>query len=106
MKNFNLASLSKLLGSFRYTGRLRPERDWLTLLGVMFVLLLVSIAWNVWFSINLANGENTAPPSTAVQTVSSASAVTNVQNVFKARATEQNDYQQTYHFVDPSVSGS
>ena len=103
MKNFNLASLSKYLQMFRYTGRLRPERDWLVLLSFAFVVLLVSIAWNVWFFIGLANGENTAPATTAPHTVSSAAAVTNVQNVFKARATEQNNYQQTYHFVEPSL---
>ena len=103
MKNFNLASLTKYLQTFRYTGRLRPERDWLTLLSILVVLLFASIGWNVWFFIALANGKNTAPENTAPHTVSSAASVTNVQNVFKARATEQTNYQQTYHFVDPSL---
>ena len=88
---------------FRYSGQLRPERDWLVLLSVAFVVLLVSIAWNVWFFIGVTNNENVAPVITTPHTVSSAAAVTNVQNIFKARATEQNNYQRTYHFVDPSL---
>jgi type II secretory pathway component PulC len=106
MKNFTLSSLSNYLKAFRYTGRLRPERDWLMVLLVTFVLLLVSISWNVWFFINLVHGENVTPVAQVPHTVSSAAAVTNVQNIFKARATEQNNYQQTYTFVDPSLPGS
>ncbi len=103
MKNFNLASLSGLLRTFRYTGKLRPERDWLALLSVAILLLLASIAWNIWFFINLTTSENSAPvAAVAHSTTSSSASVSNVQEVFKARATEQNNYQQTYTFVDPS----
>jgi hypothetical protein len=106
MKNMTSTSLSSYLRSFRYGGPLNPERDWFVLLGIALLVLLASIAWNVWFFISLAHGESATPAITTPHTTSSASSVTNIQEIFQARATEQNNYQQTYHFVDPSLSGS
>jgi cytoskeletal protein RodZ len=106
MKNFSLQSLLSYLRVFRYAGRARPERDWLTLLLTAFVLLLVSVGWNIWFFINLGNAETVSSVSPVTETTSSAAEITNVQSIFKTRATEQNNYQQSYTFVDPSLPGS
>jgi hypothetical protein len=106
MKNLTSLSLSTYLGRLRYGDTLRPGRDWFVVIGIAVIVLIASIALNVWFFISLANSENAAPAVTTAHTTSSAGAVTDVQNIFQERATQQTDYQQTYHFVDPSVSGS
>lgn len=103
MKNFNLSSLTKYLGALRYGNRLRPERDWLVLLGMTVILLIASIAWNVFYFINTAANQPSSSAPAPTQTLSSASEVTSVQNIFKSRATEQTNYQQNYKFVDPSI---
>ncbi|MDR3547204.1 MAG: hypothetical protein P4M11_02810 [Candidatus Pacebacteria bacterium] len=103
MKNFSLNSIISSLSSLRYSGRLRPDRDWLMLLSATFVVLLASIIWSVWFFVTVGHGTPASGVKAPTSTQSSAAAVVNVQNVFKDRAAEDLNYQKTYTFVDPSL---
>jgi hypothetical protein len=107
MKKFlaSFASLSKLKKFFAYGDRIRPTRDWYVILTIAGVLLLVGIGWNAFLFNELESGKNIGPTVTAPQKVIGNS-VTSVQTVFQKRATEENNYQSTYHFVDPSLPGS
>ena len=79
-----------------------PPRDWLTLLGIVFVLLLVSVGANIYFYHQAVTGaplSGKAPQAAALNT----DLVTQVQSVFAARAVEAGKYQSGgYSFIDPS----
>jgi hypothetical protein len=98
--NHSLTDLLKKV-HIEYGEDIRPVRDWLALLGLLAVLLLASVAWNVWTYYDVASGgtfggTNTTAPAINTDSFSAA------QAVFGARATEEGNYRSVYHFVDPS----
>jgi len=103
MKNFSFSKYSQF---FHYGDRVRPTRDWFVLITIAFVLLLVSVGWNIWIFVELANGQSLGPVPVARHTPIPTISVTSVQEVFKERAAEETNYQNNYHFVDPSAPGS
>ena len=94
-------SLKSLFSKKRGDDHVHPVRDWLVILAVALAVLVLSALWNFWLFIQLANGKALSAVQPAQQQASQTS-VTNVQDVFKARSTEKLNYQNTYHFVDPS----
>jgi uncharacterized iron-regulated membrane protein len=102
----NLSSLSSLKKMFAYGDRIRPARDWFVLLTVFIFLLLVGIAWNVFLFTQFANEVTTNAATAAPAQLNASSSIVKVQTIFQQRATEENNYQQNYHFVDPSTPGS
>ena len=101
--SFKLDSLSKL---FTYGDRVHPTRDWLVLLGSAVVLFLLSVVWNVFLFSQIENGKPIGAVPTKPSTPDVGASVTDVQQIFQQRATEENHYQSDYHFVDPSLPGS
>jgi len=79
-----------------------PSRDWLTLLGIVFVLLLASVGANVYLYHEALTGAplgGKAPQTASLNT----DLVTQVESVFAARATEAGKYSSGgYSFIDPS----
>ncbi len=104
MKNFSL-NLNSIKKFFAYGDRIHVARDWFVLLVVGSVLLLLNIAWNAYLFVELENGKSIGSSASAPQ-ASVGTSITQVQNIFQTRATEENNYQNTYHFVDPSVPSS
>lgn len=98
MKNF---SLKNLFTRKHIETRVHPARDWYLMVTICLVLLVAGVIWNVWVFFQIANGKSLQAitkqtGATALHTV------TNVQNVFKSRAAERANYENTYTFVDPS----
>jgi hypothetical protein len=91
---------------FRYGDTIYPVRDWLLLLAAVVILLLLGFIWNAWLFFQIESGKvignATTTPGTAIP---AETAVTDVQHVFQSRATEEGNYQNTYHFPDPSLQG-
>ncbi|MBA3789188.1 hypothetical protein H0X32_02210 [Patescibacteria group bacterium] len=106
MKKLNLARLSTVTRIFRYGDRIHPSRDWFVLLAFALLLLVISIGFNVWLFMQIAGGKSIVSDTSVPHVASSTTSVTDVQNVFKGRASEETNYQHTYHFVDPSLPGS
>ena len=104
MKKF-FPFLSVLKKTFAYGDRLRPTRDWFVLLAAAGVLLLASMAWNVFLFNELQNGKALGTTSAQVSKPSTPSVV-HAQDIFKQRASEEGNYQTLYHFVDPSLPSS
>jgi hypothetical protein len=76
------------------------------LISIAFVLLLLSIGWNVWLFFELANGQAIGAAQTKKPTPTPTVTVTGVQKVFQERANQEANYANSFHFVDPSVPGS
>jgi hypothetical protein len=102
MKNFT-DILKKITGAkmLRYGEILSPQRDWLVILTLTFLLLIGSCAWNAWTFTRLQNGEMLTVSSTHTTSDFDPSQLTAVQTLFAARAVEEAKYQNEYHFVDP-----
>ena len=96
--------LSSLKGpSFvKYGDRPNPTRDWLVLISVVAVLLLASLAWNVWLFARVTSGAAIGSESVSAPLNSASSA--SVTELFKKRAEIETEYKNT-RFVDPSVLG-
>ena len=102
----NLSSLGPLKKIFAYGERIRPARDWFVLLGISILLLLLGIGWNVFLFNQFENAPATSNSVVAPAQQNASASITKVQTIFQQRATEETNYQQNYHFVDPSTSGS
>ncbi|KND50131.1 MAG: hypothetical protein AB203_04065 [Parcubacteria bacterium C7867-008] len=90
-------------GAFKYGDRLNPSRDWFILVTIFVVLLLASLAWNVWLFDRVTKGDaigNASAPAPL-----NPASIDSVQALFEARAIKETDYKNT-HFVDPSVSSA
>jgi hypothetical protein len=105
MKN-KLNFLTHLKKMFIYGERLQPTRDWLILLACTGVLLVLGVGWNIFIFYQLENGKTIGTATSPVVQQGTGDAVTQVQTLFQQRATEETNYQQNYHFVDPSLPGS
>jgi hypothetical protein len=108
MKKFlaSFGSFAKLKKVFSYGERIRPARDWYLLLSIAGILLVIGVVWNVFLFNELENGKSLQSSIPAQSHPIANSSITAVQAVFQKRATEENNYQNVYHFVDPSVPGS
>ena len=95
-----LTNLTASLKGIRYGDALRPSRDWLMLLTIALLLLVGSIAWNLWTFSEVTKGDpigNEAPPaSTDTGVIDSAA------RLFEERRAEEARYHSEYRFVDPS----
>ncbi len=91
---------------FSYGERIKPTRDWLVLASIALILFILSIGWNVWLFSQLENGKSLSSSGPTAPVPSAANSVNAVQSLFQKRATEENNYQTIYHFVDPSLPGS
>jgi hypothetical protein len=105
-----MKKLYSILDSFKkgmaYGERIKPVRDWLLLLLAAIVLLVASIGWNVLL-FNQFQDVKSATSSTTPQALDKiGNSITQVQSIFQQRAAEEENYQKTYHFVDPSLSGA
>ena len=96
-----LPFLTKALSFLRYGDRLRPHKDWFILLSVSLVLLIASIAWNVWFFFSVVE-ENLSvgppPPEEALDR----SALEAARAISAKEDEEDTRYRNEYQFVDPS----
>jgi hypothetical protein len=90
---------------FSYGERINPTRDWHAVLSIALVLFLLGVAWNAFLFYELAQGKNLGATLTPPQEVVGNS-IDSVQALFQQRATEEQNYQSSYHFVDPSAPGS
>lgn len=99
MKHFSLST--KSLKGISYGKALRPSRDWLLLLGLVFICLLASVGWNLWTFTNVTEGGSVGAPAPAQD--ANASAVDSVSALFEERALEEARYRSDYRFVDPST---
>jgi hypothetical protein len=101
MKN-SLASLESLKKIFTYGERIRPVRDWFVLLAITTILLIIGVFWNIYIFNQFENVKTPASDTHTPQLQNLETSVQKVQTIFQSRATEENNYQQTYQFVDPS----
>ena len=102
--------ISKILDGlkkmFVYGERIRPVRDWLIVLQIALLLLALSVGWNV-FLFNQFQDAKSATSSTTPQAINTiGDSILQIQSIFQQRATEEGNYQKTYHFVDPSLPGA
>jgi hypothetical protein len=98
-----LNSLKKL---FAYGDRVHPARDWFVLLISAMLLLIASVGWNVYLFNQFQNEKGTADATQAKTSAGVGDSITQAQAIFQQRATEEQNYQKNYSFVDPSRSGS
>jgi hypothetical protein len=89
----------KAVARMSYGERVRPTRDWLTLLSIAALLFIASAAWNVWLYYRVLEGP--ASGNASAPTLDTA-AVTNAKKALDARAAEEAKYEHGYSFVDPS----
>ncbi len=101
MKNF-LNVLDSAKKKFAYGERIRPTRDWFILLALTAVLLIAGVFWNVYLFTQFETVKAPASDVHAPALQNLQTSVQEVQRIFQTRATEENNYQQTYQFVDPS----
>ncbi|MES2994465.1 MAG: hypothetical protein V4681_00270 [Patescibacteria group bacterium] len=92
---------SLALPHFARNGRRRPIRDWFSLLTIAFIVLLASVAWNVWMFMRVTSGQLVGDAVIEAQ-APDVSALEAVQGIFASRAAEEARYRSEYHFVDPS----
>ena len=91
---------TKSLKGISYGTTLRPSRDWLVLVSVIFVCLLISVGWNLWTFNKVTQGGSVGTGTAPEQT--GAPAFDGVTNLFEQRAAEEGRYRNEYRFVDPS----
>ncbi|HEX8946618.1 MAG TPA: hypothetical protein VF829_00155 [Candidatus Paceibacterota bacterium] len=91
------------LRRFIYGTRLRPARDWFVLIVATSILLVASVAWNVFvFRTTITDQATVGVPVRAGQSVNRTT-LQRMQQIFNARAIEQEKYQTgAYVFRDPS----
>ncbi len=103
----NLLSLNSLKKLFSYGERIRPVRDWFVLLGIAAILFVLGVLWEIALFYQLQTQKQVATPTvTQAQADDIQTEITQVQALFQKRAAEEHNYQQLYHFVDPSLPGS
>ncbi len=105
-----MKTIRKILGRiakiFSYGENIRPARDWFILITTVAILFAVSIGWNILLfrHFKIQKVANVAATTPAQQDIGDS--IPQIQSIFKDRATEEVNYQQNYHFVDPSLPGS
>lgn len=103
MKKLSLKDLTKGTKAFSYGDRLRPQRDWLALLGLTILLIAGSVVWNLWLFSKVTSGEQIGDAA-----VSESQKTTQIEQAmvqFDERAQEEARYLNEYRFVDPSGPG-
>jgi hypothetical protein len=105
MKNFQ-DTLKKFSRTFSYGSKMHPDRDWSILVSIAAILTALSIGFNAWLFIEASTGKLAASSAAAPDHLAPAINISTVQDVFKKRATEEDAYQNTDSFVDPSSAGS
>ncbi|HEX8591619.1 MAG TPA: hypothetical protein VF696_02645 [Candidatus Paceibacterota bacterium] len=96
----NTLSKIKISG---YGSRLRPQRDWLFLLGAAVVLLTLGVFWHTWLFSKVTSGEG-GESDTAQQEVR-ATELDAVRGLFDKRRAEEERYLSEYRFIDPATRG-
>lgn len=91
----------KNLRTFRVSTRLAPARDWHSMMLTTLILLVLSVAWNVWFFMNAVSEKPIASP-TLEDTTPTTDAVDRVHTVFEERERARTLYETDYSFVDPA----
>lgn len=92
--------LTKSSGAHHVRKPLNPRRDWFVLLGIASVLLLVSIAGNLWY-FNLAMQDRTIGDG-VLNGEEQALNLDSTRALFSERAAERARYVDGYGFTDPS----
>ncbi len=93
----------KHLSFIGYGERLRPVRDWLTLLTLAGIVLLGLIVWSLWLYHRVEMGEVLGNEAPSAKPVFNPASLRAVERVFDDRAAEAAKYQDgTYIFADPS----
>lgn len=95
--------IKKILQTFGYGERMHPARDWFILLASALMLVIASVAWNIFLLTKVERGE--AIGDEMPQTTFEAAPIDKVQEVFESRKEEELRYRQQYRFVDPSLPG-
>lgn len=98
-----LSHISKLIS---YGENIRPARDWFILIVLAALFFVLSIGWNILLFRNFQTQKVSGVASTTPEQQNIGDSIPQIQNIFKDRATEEINYQQNYHFVDPSLPGS
>lgn len=94
-------NLSDITRHFSYGDHPRPERDWLIVLALLFVLLAVGVAWNVYFFTRITNEDDAAAAREAPRSLD-LDALEKARAALNARAAERLRYEGEYGFVDPA----
>ncbi|HEV7121751.1 MAG TPA: hypothetical protein VGN56_02920 [Candidatus Paceibacterota bacterium] len=89
--------------SLQYGERLNPARDWAILVSIAALLLLASIAWNIWLFYRVTSGD--AIGAATVSPSLSPASTGSVDALFQKRADTETEYKNA-HFVDPSSPAS
>lgn len=84
----------------KYGSRLRPDRDWLVLLGTWLLLFLISVGYNVWLFSRVTKGESLDPNAASFE--ARPVDVSSMTATFDTRVAEQERYLGEYRFVDPA----
>jgi hypothetical protein len=100
------ATLGSFKKVFAYGDRIHPARDWFTVLIIALLLLIASVGWNFYLFNQFQNAKAAANVTEANTAAGVGDSVTQVQTIFQQRATEEQNYQKNYSFVDPSLPGS
>lgn len=80
---------------------LNPSRDWIFVLLVLFVILMVSVLWNVWFFYTVLNQKTTTVTSSGEQEID-VGLLEKMRAGFEERKGEEERYRSEYRFIDPS----
>jgi hypothetical protein len=101
----NLTTLTtpvrRFLRQVTYGDRIRPQRDWLLIIGVGGIIFLVSVTWNYWLFHKVSAGESLQAGTAAAPVIDTAT-LESVRAIFDRRAAERAHYENDYRFVDPS----
>lgn len=80
--------------------RIRPVRDWLILVSIFVVFLFASVGYNVWLLSKVIHGQALGDMSEMPE--KEALELAPIDEVFDARAAEQERYRTQLQFADPS----
>jgi hypothetical protein len=101
----NLTSLTALKTRIsrylRYGDHIRPQRDWLFIMGMGAILFIVSASWSYWIFHRVSAGESLETQAGGAPTINAAT-LESVKAIFDTRSAERAHYQNDYRFVDPS----
>ncbi len=100
----NLSHVMRAIAErFSYGPRLRPDRDWLTLLTLAALAFIVMLVWNLWAFSTVAGGGTFGGAAPAVPQVFSQQSLDTIHTIFSERNAEELKYATgVYRFADPS----
>ncbi len=99
---FKIPSSVKFIQKIKYGTRLSPNRDWLIIISIVFVVLIVGVIWNIFVFFSVVSGPTISSTTPTKNAILDSNAMYKVTQIFEVRHAEQLKYKSgEYTFSDP-----